>query len=605
MHFVTAGMSARRASWLAWSHTRGRAAQAGTCEAPRVPGLPVWTRLCPVDVLRHPVLAGVAELLAAPETRAALHAGQCAGAYPAEVVAELRRLGVAKLFTSDAEVFHLCGLNAIAAAVDGSLAITLGVNALALLPVHLGAGPELRRRVFAKIDAGAFAAMLLTELDHGSNLLRNEAAAVPHETGGWRLSGEKHLINGATRHDVLVSLMRTARGGAVAFGDFTVFCVDRDDSVEALPRWSTLPARAADIAGVRFHGTHVPEDSVVGKLGDGFSLVQRTLTLSRGGISGLASGCASGALALALDYARTRDVYGAPILNLDAIADHLVAHAELDLVAAAMAVKAAVAANALGIGAAIYTAAAKLACCALAEEAVEQGRRVVSSRALLADRPYEPFVRDVTLYGVFDGTSHLMLTDLGLRLPTIVKAREEVEPTLPRVAAMYGAAPRPLAALGDARAPVRHLDLGAHARALDAIDGGVPFTAFIALADGLVSLGRGLRGHKAWNDQGVRFALAEALAWLECAFAVVELADPPRRAAVGVPAWPEGQTVSRDILVGALAGLGLRLRARLLAVAAAADLPVPTDMPHVELDLIGARAAARAGARAYVRSTMA
>nr|WP_276604206.1 acyl-CoA dehydrogenase family protein [Nannocystis pusilla] len=256
--------------------------------------MPVWTRLCPVDVLRHPVVAGVAKLLAAPDIQAALHEGQRAGTYPAEVVAALRRIGVARLYTDEAEVFHLCGLNAIAAAVDGSLAITLGVNALALLPVHLGAGPELRAQILKKINDGAFAAMLLTELDHGSNLLRNEAAAAPHPDGGYRLSGEKHLINGATHHDVLVALMRTARGGAVAFGDFSVFCVDRDDSVEALPRWSTLPARAADIAGVRFHGTHVPEDSLVGKLGDGFSLVQRTLTLSRGGISGLASGSASG-----------------------------------------------------------------------------------------------------------------------------------------------------------------------------------------------------------------------------------------------------------------------------------------------------------------------
>lgn len=568
----------------------------------------MWTRLCPVDVMRHPVLAGVAELLTAPDTEATLRAGQLAGDYPRQTVAALRRLGVARLFTEEAEVFHLCGLNAITAAVDGSLAITLGVNALALLPVHLGAGPELRRRVFDRIDSGAFAAMLLTELDHGSNLLRNQASAEPHPGGGFRLTGEKHLINGATHHDVLVALMRTARGGAVAFGDFTVLCMERDDTVEALPRWGTLPARAADIAGVRFHDTHVPEDSIVGKLGDGFSLIQRTLTLSRGGISGLASGCASGALAHARRYAHTRDVYGAPIVQLDAIADHLVTHAELDLIAASMAVKAAVAANALGIGGAIYTAVAKLACCALAEEAVEQGRRVVSSRALLSDQPYERFVRDVMLYGVFDGTSHLMLTDLSLRLPQIVKPRDDAGPTLPQVAAMFAAPQRTLSALGDKRAPVRHLDLPAHARALAAIDGGVEFNSFVALADALVGLGRGLRGHKAWTDQGTRFALAEALAWLECAFALVELADPPRRAALGIPPVLPGPELSPEILVGALTTLGLRARARLLTVAAAADLHVPEDifllLNDVERDLIRAREAARPGARAHVRAPL-
>lgn len=562
--------------------------------------LPAWIRLCPVDVMRDPTLAALAELLAAPSSVAALRAGQEAGEYPAGLVAAAHRLGLGRLLTDEADVFRLCALNALTASVDGTLAITLGVNALALLPVHLGAAPELRRRVFDRVERGACSSMLLTELDHGSNLLRNQARATA-DGDDFRLTGEKHLINGATRHDLLISLMRTASSEGLAFGDFTLFVVERDDTVEALPRWSTLPMRGADIAGVRFHGTRVPRSAVIGKVGDGFSLVQQTLSLSRGGISGLASGCASGSLALARQYARARDVYGAPIADLDAIADHLVRHAELDLAAACMAIKATVAANTLGIGAAVYTAAAKLACCALAEEAVDQGRRVVSSRALLTDQPYERFVRDVLLFGVFDGTSHLMLQDLGLRLPQLAKRRADDPPPLPQVAAFYAAAPRPLSVLAEQRAPVRHLDLAAYVRALDALPGAASLAPQVALTDALLGLVRDLRGHRAWSDQGVRFALAEALAWLECSLALVELCDPERRAALGAPACAEGQDLSA-ILPGALAGLGLRLRARLIEAAAAADLPVPADMSSVERDLVAARAAARVAARAAVRA---
>ena len=563
--------------------------------------LPAWIRLCPVDVMRDPTLAALAELLAAPATVAALRADQQAGEYPAELVAAAHRLGFGRLLTDQADVFRLCALNALTASVDGTLAITLGVNALALLPVHLGAAPELRRRVFDRVEGGACSSMLLTELAHGSNLLRNQARAIA-DGDDFRLTGEKHLINGATRHELLISLMRTATSDGLAFGDFTLFVVERDDTVEALPRWSTLPMRGADIAGVRFHGTRVARDAVIGKVGDGFSVVQQTLTLSRGGISGLASGCASGSLALARQYARERDIYGAPILDLDAIADHLVRHAELDLAAACMAVKAALAANALGLGAAVYTAAAKLACCALAEEAVEQGRRVVSGRALLTEQPYERFVRDVLLFGVFDGTTHIMLQDLGLRLPQLAKRRPDDPPPLPQVASFYTAAPRPMTSFAGQRAPVRHLDLAAYARALDALPGAVSLAPLVALADGLLGLVRDLRGHRAWSDQGVRFALAEALAWLECSFAVVELCDPERRAALGAPACSMGQDLAA-MFPGALAGLGLRLRARLLEAAAAADLPVPEDIYALERDLVTARAAARVAARAAVRTT--
>lgn len=562
--------------------------------------LPTWIRLCPVDVMRDPTLAQVAELLAAPATAAALHAGQRAGEYPADLVGALRRHGLGRLFAGEADVFRLCALNALTASVDGTLAITLGVNALALLPVHLGGAPAQRRRIFERVEWGSFSSMLLTELDHGSNLLRNQARATA-DGDGFRLTGEKHLINGATHHDLLISLMRTASSDGVAFGDFTLFAVERDDTVEALPRWPTLPMRGADIAGVRFNGTRVGADAVIGKVGDGFSLVQKTLTLSRGGISGLASGCASGALAVARRYAHTRDVYGGPIVDLDAIADHLVRHAELDLAAACMAVKAAVAANALGIGAAVYTAAAKLACCRLAEEAVDEGRRVVSSRALLADQPYEPFVRDVLLFGVFDGTSHLMLQELGLRLPQIAKPRQGEPPPLPQIAALYAAAARPLSSLGEQRAPVRHVDLAAYVRALAELPGALAVAPLVALTDALLGLVRDLRGHRAWTDQGVRFPLAEALAWLECSLALVELCDPARRAALEIPACPAGQDLEA-IARGALTGLALRLRARLLEVAAAAELPVPQDILDLERGLVAERAAARATARTAVRA---
>jgi alkylation response protein AidB-like acyl-CoA dehydrogenase len=560
---------------------------------------PTWIRLCPVDVLRDPVLLRAAELLAAPETRQTLLAGQAAGEYPAATVAALQQRGIASLFTAGADVFRLCALNSLSAACDGSLAITLGVNALALLPVHLGGSPGLQSRVFDRVDAGAFCGLLLTELDHGSNLLRNTTAAIP-DGDSFTINGEKHLINGATRHDLLITLLRTASGNAVAFGDFSVFLVERDATVESLPRWSTLPMRAADIAGVRFHGTRVGRDALVGDIGGGFNLIQRALTLSRGGISALASGCASGAAALARQYAHTRDVYGGPIVALDAIADHLARQAELELAVAALSVKSALAANALGTGAAAYTAAAKLACCALAEESVDQGRRVVSSRALLADQPYERFVRDVLLFGVFDGTSHLMLNELGSRLPQIAKPRPDDDPPLTQTRALFSAPKRPLSAHGDQRTPTRPIDLAAHVRALDGLPGTVSLAPLTALTDALLSLVRSLRGHKAWSDQGVRFPLAESLAWLEAQVALVELCDPPRRAALGAPELPAGQDLG-DILRGALATLGLRLRARLLDAAAAADLPVPEDMSVVERDLLALRAASRLGARAHVR----
>src|SRR5258708_36510067 len=81
-----------------------------------------------------------------------------------------------------------------------------------------------------------------------------------------------------------------------------------------------------------------------------------------------------------------------------------------------MSLKATAMTNACGVGAAHYTCAAKYACCLLAEELVTEGRQIHGGYALLTEHPYAALVGDVLLYGIFDGTSHLMLDQLQSRL---------------------------------------------------------------------------------------------------------------------------------------------------------------------------------------------
>jgi alkylation response protein AidB-like acyl-CoA dehydrogenase len=495
-----------------------------------------WQRLVPrfevTDADR--ILDHIDGYLAEPGTAAELAALDAAGRYPAPVLAELRRRGLAELFVPEkATAPHLSAVNVATARRGGSLAITVGVTGLALLPVYLAGSAAQRAEVAARLRAGGAAAMLLTELDHGSNLLRNAAAADP-DGAEFVLSGEKHLINGGSAHELLVALLRTRPSTPDALDrtrDFTVFLVERDATVRPLARWRTLPAPAADISGVRFEGTRVPASAVVGTVGGGFALVQRTLMLSHGGIAALASGAASGARELAEAYARSRNIYGEPIVRLDAIAGHLVRMAALDAVVAALAVKAAHAVNRYGAGAAALTAAAKYACCRLAEEAVDEGRAILGARALLDDVRYSAFVRDVLLYPVFDGTSHLMLDQLSGYL-----ARQAGRPLLATLAGtreMYATAPVPIADRRRGRygAPVaaRCADLAAATSS--------PLAGYLAtLARALCAVTRTAQEAGRWQaDQCWRFDAAAVLAELEGLLAAGELASDASRAALGIP----------------------------------------------------------------------
>ncbi len=515
--------------------------------APRLP--PTWLGLCPGPTRTHPALLAVEAHLGQPAIAELLADGERQGRYPREILDALWGLGVRELLGAEASAPHLGALGALLARHDGSLAITVLVNALALLPVWLAGSADQRARVLGRVHAGARASLLLTEWDHGSDLLANRLRATPTEHG-YRLDGEKHVINGGHEHDLLVVLARTRDGvpGATALeaaGDFSVFVLDRRAGVTPLPRYATLPAHAADISGVRFAGAFASADERVGAEGDGFAVIQQTLAISRGGVSALASGSATRAVELATIHADARMLYGAPIARLGPVAAHCARARALDLAAAALSVKQALLVGALGQGAAYYTACAKLAGTALGEDAVTEARMVLSGRALVAG-PAERLVRDVLLYGIFDGTSHVMAAQVHARLgQALGDGGFDLAPLAAALAA--GAACPPLVECGRKRARPFVQPLASRADALDQP----------ALAGHARQLGT-LHRATSREDTARLDALARAAAELEAAVAVAELATPLGRRALGLPALdaeiPAAAALALPILSARLAG---------------------------------------------------
>jgi alkylation response protein AidB-like acyl-CoA dehydrogenase len=565
-----------------------------------------WQRCCPLSGGLGP-LVGISAHLQGEETRAELASCEAAERYPEQVIAELRDLGAPLLFAAAPDApfttsYHIAMLNAVAAQQSGSLAVTLGITGLALLPVYIAGTAEQLGRVRQRIRDGAQAAMLLSEWSRGSDLLATDTSAergrleggdfVPSRAGEpvdrYRLRGEKQLINLARRAQLLMTLARTSprpTGGIGGAGGLTLLLVERDASVERLPRFRTLPAPAADIGGTRFRDTLVPAENRIGEEGEGFRLVQSALTLSRGGISAFASGTASRACGLAAAHAAERVLYGEPIARLPAVADHLARMAALDLACTCLSVKAAAAANALGQRAAHLTAVAKLVCCDLAERAVTEGRAVVSARALLADLPYQQVVRDVILYGIFDGTRHVMLDQIQWRVRQMCR---QAGPDDDGRADIYRVPPVSIVESSRRRGRPWLPRPASSAARLASIDGAVDLGPLREGAAALEAATASLPA-EAWDEQPLAFALADSWARMEAALAVAELGDPVRRRALGMPALPDGPS-GGSIDAAELA----RLAVAMLALAALTDARAALAGCRVEL---GAAAAERALAR--------
>ncbi|NUP08244.1 MAG: acyl-CoA/acyl-ACP dehydrogenase [Polyangiaceae bacterium] len=600
-----------------------------------------WQRLCPHAVWRDAPIAAIERELETAENVALLRRLEVEEAYPAPLLARLDELGVARCFAdpSCATPHHVGALAEVLARASGSLAITVAVNALALLPAYVAARPDQLEYVLCRVRDGARAAILLTELRHGSDLLRTETRGEPgriDEAGVFvrcgledathvRICGEKHLINGGSEHSLLFVLARTggAESGSCSDGDHaSLFLIERGPSVDTLPKWRTLAASGADISGARFRDTVVPIENAIGRLGDGIAVIHKTLAISRGGVSALAAGTAAAARRLATAHAYERELYGASIAKLGAITEHLARAHALELACAALSVKQAAVVNGLGPGASYHAAAAKWACCALAEEAVTEGRRVLGARALLREHPYERLVRDVLLYGVFDGTSHVVLEQLHWRLAQLAArdapAADEGEETFTRMSELYRAPPRSFAVVARLGArpwvpsPETYLRALAMRSSVDWLD------ALADLAGALLKATRGCRESGRWDrDQALRHVAGEQLASIEVLIALAELGEASVRSTLGLSPLegsPDELSLHRDSVTYARTLLGARIVAglRWMTHAAAETVIVARELDPIEHalthDLASARTALherfeRAGANALTPVT--
>jgi Acyl-CoA dehydrogenase, C-terminal domain len=319
-------------------------------------------------------------------------------------------------------------------------------------------------------------------------------------------------------------------------GDFSFLLVERDTTVSSPYRWHTLPAPGANIASVAFDGTIVPRGRCVGRVGHGFALAQKSLAISRGVIGSLAAGLSHRAVSLTTAYAQERAIYGAPILELGAISDHLMRMQALDLLITAAALRANAMLNVRGSDASHYGAIAKYACCVLLEQLVDQGRYLMGSRALLLDHPYHQIIGDALLLSAFDGTTHLVLDQIQWRLAQIASMETREQPEWPPlVGAIYRTPPRHLLESVRSTAGVLLIHPAVYLQQLKDLPGALPLAPLLVVIDEILTVTRHCRALGIWDgDQGLRFEFSKLFAFLETLIALVELADPQRRRQLGM-----------------------------------------------------------------------
>jgi alkylation response protein AidB-like acyl-CoA dehydrogenase len=316
---------------------------------------------------------------------------------------------------------------------DLTVAVSHAVSFLGSVGVWIAGNQEQQAWLAERLLHGDRISLALTERNHGGDLLsmETEASSRREEKNAIFLTGEKWLINGATRNPLVSILARTGAGGGPR--GFSLLLFDKraatPGSFECLAKEPTLGVRGADVSGIRFHRAVLGASDVVGAAGEGFEIVLKGLQLSRLLCGAISLGAAETAFSATLDFALERRVYGRSVFEIPQCR-RLLVEAWADLMLCESLLTAA--ARSLHFApseASIHSAVIKYLVPRVLEQTLHQLSVVLGARYYLRHGHhsgiFQKMLRDSLLVSLFDGSSIVNLYSLTTQFKALSRSWKE------------------------------------------------------------------------------------------------------------------------------------------------------------------------------------
>ncbi|NPD44995.1 MULTISPECIES: acyl-CoA dehydrogenase family protein [unclassified Lentimicrobium] len=295
------------------------------------------------------------------------------------------------------------------ARVDGSQAATLAAhNSLGIGPLYYYGTEEQKLKYLPKLCTGeGLWAFGLTEPDAGSDS-RGSKTTAKLEEGKWRINGSKIFItNGASDLSLGATVQAVTKVLPDGKKEFTTVIVEKDTpGFKRVAMHGKMMWRSSDTSELYFDDCIVPEENLLGDIGQGSKIMLSTLDNGRLSIAAMGLGLAQGAYEMALQYSKERNQFGKPISKFQAIAFKL----------ADMAMQIELARNLLYKACwlkdnkkpfAKEAAMSKLYCSEIAKSVADEAVQIHGGYGLMKDYPIERFYRDQRLLQIGEGTSEI------------------------------------------------------------------------------------------------------------------------------------------------------------------------------------------------------
>ena len=244
----------------------------------------------------------------------------------------------------------------------------------------------------------------LTEANTGSDAMRMQCVA-KKEGNHWVINGTKNWITHGKSGDIAVVLART--GELLDSKGITAFVVERGTpGFSAGKKENKLGMRASETAEMIFDQCIVPEENVLGNIGDGFYQAMKILDGGRISIAALSLGIAKGAYEASVKYSKERHQFGKPISDFQAIGFKLADMATQIEVSELLIAQASDLKN-KHLNVNKQSAMAKYYASETAVKCATEAVQIFGGYGYTKDFPVEKFYRDSKLCTIGEGTSEI------------------------------------------------------------------------------------------------------------------------------------------------------------------------------------------------------
>ena len=296
------------------------------------------------------------------------------------------------------------------ARVDGSQAATVAAaNSLGSSPIYEFGTEEQKRKYLPKLCSGeALWAFGLTEPNAGSDAGNTQTTAVL-DGNEWVINGSKIFITNASA-EISLGVTVLAKTGIREDGKSELSCILVENGVpgyEAREMKGKMVWRASNTSELYFEDCRVPKDNLLGKRGEGFQQMLKTLDGGRLSIAAMGLGGAQGCYDRAIQYAKERVQFNRPISQFQANAFKL-ADMVTEVELARLLLYKACWLKDSGKPFAKEAAMAKLYCSEMMSRCANHAVQLHGGYGLMKEYDVERFYRDQKLLEIGEGTSEIM-----------------------------------------------------------------------------------------------------------------------------------------------------------------------------------------------------